>query len=116
MITRAALALLLVVSCGKTALHFAPDALPEGKAQQSYRVPITVTGAHTPVGGMSVSQGALPPGLELHFDRDGQPKNTGILEGTPTKPGEYAFTVAVWCYGTNVSGQSGAREYRIVIR
>ena len=39
-----------------------------------------------------------------------------VLEGVPTQPGTYVLKVDAWCYGTNVSGQTGGREYRIVIR
>ena len=105
-----------LAACGKTALKFSPDALPEGVVGKSYRVQLQVLEAHTPVGGMGVTKGALPPGLELHFDRHGDPKNTATIEGTPTAAGDYALTVDAWCYGTNVSGQRGAREYRIVVR
>lgn len=103
-------------ACRKTPLEFSPGALPEGTVGQPYRVQVQVQGADTPVGGMSVTTGALPPGLELHFDRHEGPKNTATIEGTPTRPGEYPITVDAWCYGTNVSGQTGAREYRIVVR
>lgn len=111
-----AAALLLVASgCGKTALRFFPEALPDGAVGEEYRGEISVLGGTTPVGGMNIDRGELPPGLALRFNRDAKDEH-GIIEGKPTKAGEYRFLVTAWCYGTNVSGQKGGHEYRIVIR
>jgi hypothetical protein len=37
------------------------------------------------------------------------------IHGTPTTPGSYTFTISVWCYGTNVSGQTGDKQYTLVV-
>jgi hypothetical protein len=110
-----ALALVVLAGCGKDrrpALQFTPDALPDGQVGQPYHVEIGVGGHHTPVGGMGAA--GLPPGLVFTFyQRAAYP---AVLEGVPTQPGTYVLKVDAWCYGTNVSGQTGGREYRIVIR
>jgi hypothetical protein len=109
------LALVFVAACGKKdatdGLRFTPDALPEGEVGRPYRAELSVLGGRTPVGGMTAD--APPPGLELHFTREA---TFAVLEGTPTKTGTYTFKASAWCYGTNVSGQTGAHDYRIVVR
>jgi len=34
----------------------------------------------------------------------------------PTETGTFKFTVGAWCLGTNVSGQTGQREYELVVK
>jgi hypothetical protein len=72
-----------------------------------------VTENRTPVGDFSISEGALPPGLEL-TKVDGV-EDTAKISGVPEAAGTFEFTVYVWCYGTNVSGQTGEKEYSIVV-
>jgi hypothetical protein len=110
-----AVALLVVTACslGRGPLSFTPDKLPDARAGQTYEAIITVTGNETPVGDMFVSGGSLPPGMSLDFTQSST--NSGRLKGTPTSPGSYVFTVSVWCYGTNVSGQAGDHSYSLVV-
>jgi hypothetical protein len=103
-------------TCGKNrGLVFDPPALPDGTVGQPYHVEVKPLDTHTPVGGMSVAgeAGTLPPGVTFTFLKD---QEKAVLEGTPTKAGTYEITVSAWCYGTNVSGQSGVQPYRMTIR
>jgi len=106
--------LLLGCTGGPPPLAFTPAGeLPEAKVGQPYHAAITVTGNRTPVGEMSAQASTLPPGLELHHTRG---DDSGVIEGTPKTPGQYSFTVSVWCFGTNVSGQTGGQRYSLVVR
>lgn len=96
-----------------SALQFAPDSLPAAQAGGAYENEIRVTQNTTPVGEFSISKGSLPPGLELvRVKQDDAVKISGIPEET----GTFTFTVHAWCYGTNVSGQVGEKEYSIVVK
>ncbi|HEX6291400.1 MAG TPA: Ig domain-containing protein [Herpetosiphonaceae bacterium] len=108
------LAGLVLTACGDTrpALTFSPDALPAARVGQPYTATITVSGNVTPVGGAGVEPGSLPPGLVLqHRNEDDQIEITG----TPEASGTFTFTIDVWCYGTNQSGQTGERSYTLVV-
>jgi hypothetical protein len=86
--------------------------LPEAEAGVPYEATISISQNRTPVGGISLSEGTLPPGLELVYT---QAENTGIITGTPTQDGTFAFTISVWCFGTQESGQTGDKQYTIVV-
>lgn len=60
--------------------------LPEAFYNKPYRFRLQVEGGVYPLR-WRVERGSLPAGMR--FDRD------GILQGTPTQPGEFHFTVAV---------------------
>ena len=94
-------------------LKFEPEVLPNLQVGTSYETEIHVTENRTPVGDFSISEGALPPGLEL-TKVDGV-EDTAKISGVPEAAGTFEFTVYVWCYGTNVSGQTGEKEYSIVV-
>lgn len=102
-------------SCGAPALTFSPETLPEARLRQPYEVRITVSGGKTPVGGASVVSGALPAGLSI--DQSGlETSHAFRIAGTPAAEGDFAFTLAAWCYGTSESGQQGKKVYSIVVR
>jgi len=105
-----------LVACGggRPALAFEPSQLPSGIVGVNYNGTITVTQNETPVGDIAVSSGSLPPGLSLEFERGGA-NSTAQITGTPTAAGSYEITVDAWCLGTNVSGQTGQKTYRIEI-
>ncbi|HEX7491986.1 MAG TPA: Ig domain-containing protein [Candidatus Limnocylindrales bacterium] len=112
-----AVAVLLVAVLGctpRSALQFSPLALPDAQVGSSYAATITVAQAATPVGGVSVQDGALPAGMTLALAD--APDNTIQISGTPTSAGTFSFTVYVWCYGTNVSGQTATQAYSLVVK
>lgn len=100
-------------SVDRDPLVFEPDALPEAQIGEDYSVDVIVVDPYTPVGEFSLV-GELPPGLELKPVEDVD--NTAEIRGTPTEAGTYSFIISVWCYGTQVSGQTGEKEYTIVVR
>ncbi len=98
---------------GSPALVFSPDQLPIATVGQIYSVTITVSQNVTPVGQLSVSTADLPPGISFAFLKG---QDSALLSGTPRQAGTYHFTVSAWCFGTNVSGQSGQRDYQLVVQ
>jgi hypothetical protein len=110
-----AIALTAVLGCTpRSALQFSPTTLPDARVGTSYAATITVSQAATPVGGAGVQDGALPAGLSLALARE--PINTIQISGTPTVSGTFSFTISVWCYGTNVSGQTATQQYVLVVK
>jgi hypothetical protein len=110
-------ALMAVAAFGCTdrhALEFSPATLPDAQVGQPYSATITVSQAATPVGGAGIQDGALPAGLDFALGQEHD--NTIRISGTPTATGTFRFTVSVWCYGTNVSGQTGTHEYTLVVK
>jgi hypothetical protein len=93
-------------------LTFQPDRLPEAQVGAPFEAKISIGGNVTPAGAFSVQKNTLPPGLMLET-LEGQ--NAAHIVGTPTAAGTYKFTISVWCYGTNVSGQTGEKEYTLVV-
>ena len=83
------------------ALTFA--APPAGEVSIVYNDALTATGG-TGALAWSVSSGTLPPGLTLN-------SSTGVLSGTPTAGGGYAFTVKI----TDTTGQSTTKAITLVI-
>jgi len=94
-------------------LVFNPASLPDAKVGEPYEAEIQITKNVTPVGDFLVNPDQLPPGLELTFTQE--MTDSAVISGTPEKAGTYRFTVSVWCYGTMVNGQTGEKEYTIVV-
>jgi hypothetical protein len=110
-----AFALTALLGCTpRSALQFSPATLPDAQLGSPYAVTVTVSETATPVGGASVSDGALPVGLDLELSQSHD--NTIRISGTPTAAGTFTFTLFVWCYGTNVSGQTGTQEYTLTVK
>jgi len=110
-----AIALTAVLGCTpRPALQFSPATLPDAQVGSSYAATITVSQAVTPVGGASFQDGALPAGLDLALAKE--PANTIQISGTPTVSGTFSFSISVWCYGTNVSGQTATQQYVLVVK
>jgi hypothetical protein len=110
------LTVIVSISCYRTsrtvrALLFEPDILPDAQMGAPYEVEIRITQNGTPVGEFSISKGALPAGLEL-VDIEG---DAAKISGIPEEVGTFTFTIRVWCYGTSVNGQTGEKEYSIVV-
>jgi hypothetical protein len=110
-----ALALTAVLGCTpQPALQFSPATLRDAQVGSPYAATITVSQAVTPVAGASVQDGALPAGLDLALAKE--PDNTIQISGTPTVAGAFSFTIEVWCYGTNVDGQTATQGYTLVVK
>ena len=94
-----------------TPLKIGPDSLPNAQIGVEYQVEIQVSDNVTPVAHVYISEGALPAGLELVFDQD-----EGIsISGTPEQAGTFAFVMFITCHGTMVGGQTGDKEYTIIV-
>jgi len=114
----ASLAFLLTLSCfllttPRDPLKFNPDHLPEAQVGVPYEVNVTIIQNATPVGQISISEGALPKGLTLEKVQN---DDTARISGIPEEAGTFTFNIFVWCYGTNVSGQTGMMSYTIIVR
>ena len=96
----------------RPALEFMPDKLPAAQVGKPYQEDILISRNVTPVGDYSLSEGTLPPGLDLVMEKN---LRIGRISGTPTQAGTYKFTVSVWCLGTNVNGQTGDKQYTLVV-
>ncbi len=111
-------ALFFTISCmlfgrSRGPLLFQPEVLPAGQVGVPYDARILITGNVTPAGDFSVSDGALPAGLSLETLKG---ENAARISGTPKEAGSFRFKVFVWCYGTNVSGQTGEKEFVLVVK
>jgi Putative Ig domain len=94
------------------ALQLVPASLPDAKVGTPYAATIAVTKNVTPVGGASIQEGSLPAGLTL----EKIPGEDGVqISGTPTAAGKFEFSIFVWCYGTNVSGQTLTQAFTLVV-
>ncbi len=112
-----AAAFLLTLSCyalttRRGPLKFDPASLPAAQVGVPYDVKVTVTQNVTPAGQFSISEGALPKGLTMEKVQD---ENSARISGTPEEAGTFTFKIYVWCYGTNVNGQSGEMSYTIKV-
>src|SRR5690349_13182477 len=67
-------------------LTISPSSLPYGALGKNYNAQLTANGSGSYQ--WSVSQGSLPPGLNLG-------PATGTISGTPNTGGTYSFTVTV---------------------
>jgi hypothetical protein len=94
-------------------LKFTPDTLPEAQVGTAYEAKIIISLNNTPVGDFSISEGTLPEGLEFTF-LEGE--DAATITGTPTEAGTFTFSVSAWCFGTQVSGQTGDKDYTIVVK
>jgi hypothetical protein len=94
-------------------LKFTPDALPDAQLGLPYEVKIAIGDNATPAGEFSISEGTLPAGLSLEKVEG---EDAVRISGTPQQAGTFKFKVYVWCYGTNVSGQTGEKEYTLAVR
>ena len=95
-----------------TPLKIEPASLPKGELGADYEVQIFVRDNVTPISSVIIFEGALPAGLELVFV-DGDDSFT--IRGEPEETGSFPFTVAVSCFGTMVSGQTGQMEYTLIV-
>ncbi len=114
----AGLILLTTVACyflsnPRGPLKFSPSVLPSARVGLPYEMTATISGNATPAGSFSISEGTLPPGILLQRVPG---KDAVRIFGTPEAAGTYEFTIFVWCYGTNVRGQTADMKYTIVVQ
>lgn len=105
------LACMAISSQGKPP-QFEPKLLPSGQVGAAYEAEIRVTENNTPIGDFYISNGVLPPGLELIWEEHA---DSARISGIPATAGTFKFTAHIWCFGTNVSGEEGDKEYEIVV-
>lgn len=96
----------------REALIISPDWMSDGQVGIPYEVTISISQNSTPANDIYVSDGALPPGLELVYI---QAQDNATISGTPSEAGTFEFTISVSCFGTNQAGQSGEKQYSITI-
>jgi Putative Ig domain len=107
--------ILSTLSCrlsGST-LGFSPSQLPDAQVGQSFEVRIVISGNSTPLNDFYISDGQLPQGLTLTYQRN---DDFATISGTPQQTGQYKFTIAANCLGTNRPGQSGQQAYTLVVK
>jgi len=95
----------------RPALLFLPTELPEAQVGEAFQVTIAVSQNQTPVDNIYMSGGSLPAGLE--FTNAGN--DTAEIHGLPQESGTFEFTIEAWCLGTNISGQTGAKNYTLIV-
>ncbi len=93
------------LTCSTVTVTVGPATLPDGTFNAPYSQTLSATSANGGVGpyAFSVTAGALPAGLTL--------SGAGVLSGTPTAAGSFAFTVQA----TSSNGFSGTRAYTLAI-
>ncbi|MBC7990886.1 MAG: PxKF domain-containing protein [Luteimonas sp.] len=84
-----------------------PAVLPVAREGRAFSVQVLLRDARDfylpPMPGFAVVEGALPPGLAFAAD--------GLLSGTPTTPGSYAFTLE----GEDRNGFAATRSYALEV-
>ncbi len=90
-----------------------PATLRDAQAGVPYEAKISISRNATPAIDFSISAGALPNGLKMEKVPG---EDAARIFGTPQGSGTFKFTVFVWCYGTNVNGQTGEKEYTITVQ
>jgi hypothetical protein len=84
-------------------LSISPSSVPNGTVGAAYSQALTATGTASEVS-WTVSSGALPGGLTLGA-------SSGVISGTPTTAGSFAFTVQA----TDSFTQTGSRAYSMQV-
>jgi hypothetical protein len=90
------------ISSAAQPLSIGTTSLPQADVGVSYDVSLNITGG-TPPYVVTVTSGALPPGLAIV---------SGRIAGTPTKTGNFRFSLRV----ADQSGMSATRAYRLSVR
>ncbi|RKY15907.1 MAG: hypothetical protein DRP63_06310 [Planctomycetota bacterium] len=84
-------------------LRIETKSLPDAVVGTPYSTHLKATGGSSPYT-WSVTNGSLPPGLSLD-------SSSGLVSGTPTNAGVYAFTVAV----TDKRSKSASKSFTIIV-
>jgi uncharacterized protein (TIGR03437 family) len=82
--------------------------LPSGTVGATYSQGLTATGGVTIYRGWTLIAGSLPSGISLS---PGVQQGTGLLNGVPTAPGSYCFTVQV----TDNAGATATKQLSLTI-
>ncbi len=98
---------------GCTSLDLEPREFIAANVGKPYRQKVKVTNTDTPLADVRVSDGELPPGLKLLFDK--KQHDHFFIEGTPVQAGHYPFTISMGCFGTNFPGRVGSRKVAIEV-
>jgi hypothetical protein len=92
----------VTISVAPAAITIGPRHLARAKTSVAYGTTLSATGG-TAAYKFTVASGALPPGITL--------TRAGVLSGTPTAPGTYAFTVIA----TDKFAFTGSRHYSLTV-
>jgi len=115
--TLTALLLALALGCGPDPLPpltFTPALLPGATVGQAYLGTIAISDNQTPIAGVWVSTGSLPPGLTAEVALP-LTRNEIQVTGTPSAADTFQFTLRVGCFGTNRPGQVGEQAYSLLV-
>lgn len=94
-------------------LALLPEELPVAQVGVPYSARIEVVHASSPVSGIYVSPSQpLPDGLTLEHVRR---KSHGVIRGTPLAPGVHEVLMYTSTYGTQCTGKSVERLYRLEV-
>ena len=97
-----------LVGCASLAIEMPRHV--ELKAGERAEIAGALVGAGTPVGGVDIAAGSLPPGLALEFVREA---STFAIRGVPAEAGRYEVEISAWSYGTNFPGDTATFELSI---
>jgi hypothetical protein len=103
-------ALLASSACGCASLAIAMPRHVTLKVGDRAEIVGTLSGARTPVGGVDVAGGRLPPGLALEFVRE---SSAFAIRGVAAEAGRYEVDISAWSYGTNFPGDTATCELSI---
>ena len=93
-------------------LKFEPVDLPNAQKDIPYDVEVKIQNVETFVGEFRIIEGKLPEGLSLERVPS---ENAVRFTGTPKEAGVFTFVLEVLCTGTNSPGQTGQKEYTIIV-
>jgi hypothetical protein len=103
-------ALLAVSASGCASLAIEMPRSVTLKAGRQAEIVGGIVNAKTPVGGVDLADGHLPPGLALEF----VPETTEFaIRGVPSEAGRYEVGISTWTYGTNYPGDTATARLSI---
>jgi hypothetical protein len=102
--------LLLVSGCASLTIEMPTHVTL--RAGQYAEIVGTMANEGTPVGGVDVVDGQLPPGLSLDFRRE---ETHFAIRGVPSQAGRYEFGISAWTYGTNFAGKTATVRLSIFV-
>ncbi len=94
-------------------LKFDPAVLPDAQVGVPYEAKVSISDNVTPAFLISLVEGVLPAGLQ--FEKI-EGEDAGRIFGTPQEAGVFKFKIIAYCYGTNVNGQQGEKDYSLTVK